>query len=205
MISAQPGTRLSKPRIAPTSPTAADRAKFASRAPGQPMRGRKRRRQQPIQGPRLRTRESRKGRQRSRNRQRLLGPKRNAMLISARPSTGLSMPRIAPTSRTAADRAAFASNRPGASLPPRAGEGPLVPERETARFAGSLKLSGRSRRILLKKSTPQGFCPRWRRSVVAAQAATGSAEWVAGGSLICRLVPPRLCSYGYDARRLRFD
>src|SRR6266478_98568 len=34
--------------------------------------------------------------------------------------------------------------------------------------------------ILLKKSTPQGFCPRWPRSVVAAQAVTGPTEWVAG-------------------------
>jgi hypothetical protein len=65
--------------------------------------------------------------------------------------------------------------------------------------------TGRVAPILLKKSMPQGFCPRWRRSVFAAQAVTGATEWVAGGWLIFRLVPPRLCSHGYDARRLRFD
>src|SRR4051794_14833806 len=107
------------------------------------MRVRKRRGQPPIQLPRRRTRQSRNERQRSRNRQRLLGPERNAKLISARPGTRLSMPRIAPTNPTAADRGKFASNRPSPFPEERRGASLAG---ETARFAGSAKLSGRDRR-----------------------------------------------------------
>src|SRR5215207_2836513 len=78
--------------------------------------------------------------------------------------------------------------------------GPLIAYPE--RTAG---MDGCSRRILLKKSAPEGFLPALAAIGCAAQAVTGPMDWVAGGSLICRLVPSGLCTYGYGARWRRFD
>ena len=102
--------------IARTSPMAADRAVCASSAKEQLTPRSKRYAHQRIQHARrtpLRTtRRLREWRRRRRNRQRPIGPDRNATAVAARRCISPSMPRTAPTSPRAADLAGSASRKP---------------------------------------------------------------------------------------------